>query len=403
MKNAENVRSCPQRDSTECEGYAGAQSAVQPGKEETAGRSQKLLEAILYRDNLNRAYKRVKANKGAPGVDGMTVEEALPWLKEHGKEMSEAIRSGKYKPTAVRRKEIPKPDGGVRKLGIPTVKDRIVQQAIAQQLMPLYEPKFSEGSYGYRPGRSAQGGPLSPLLANVYLNEFDWEYERRGVPVIRYADDIVLLCKSQRTAERLLESSIRYLEGKLKLRVNRDKSHIARVNATKNFKFLGFAYGKGKDGLFIRAHPKALLKAKNRLRAITKRNRGVNVRKVMQEIKVYMTGWLNYYGIAFLKTKMREWDEWLRHRIRAYIWKQWKKTKTKLKNLMKLGVPEYYAYMAANSRRGYWFTANTGAVTRGITNERLIRAGFFELSPAYESIQSACIGRAVYRTVRTVR
>ena len=239
MKNAENVRSCPQRDSTECEGYAGAQSAVQPGKEETAGRSQKLLEAILYRDNLNRAYKRVKANKGAPGVDGMTVEEALPWLKEHGKEMSEAIRSGKYKPTAVRRKEIPKPDGGVRKLGIPTVKDRIVQQAIAQQLMPLYEPKFSEGSYGYRPGRSAQGGPLSPLLANVYLNEFDCEYERRGVPVIRYADDIVLLCKSQRAAERLLGSSIRYLEGKLKLRVNRDKSHIARVNATKKLQVSG--------------------------------------------------------------------------------------------------------------------------------------------------------------------
>ena len=403
MKKAENVRSCLQRDSTECEGYAGAQSAVQPGSGETAGRSQNLLEAILYRDNLNRAYNRVKANKGAPGVDGMTVEEALPWLKKHGKEMTEAIRSGKYKPTAVRRKEIPKPDGGVRKLGIPTVKDRIVQQAIAQQLMPQYEPKFSEGSYGYRPGRSAQGGPLSPLLANVYLNEFDWEYERRGVPVIRYADDIVLLCKSQRAAERLLESSIRHLEGKLKLRVNRDKSHIARVNATKNFKFLGFAYGKGKDGLFIRAHPKALLKAKNRLHAITKRNRGVNVRKVMQEIKVYMTGWLNYYGIASLKTKMREWDEWLRHRIRAYIWKQWKKPKTKLKNLMKLGVPEYYAHMAANSRRGYWFTVNTGAVTRGITNERFTRAGFFELSPAYESIQTACIGRAVYRTVRTVR
>ena len=239
MKNAENVRSCPQRDSTECEGYAGAQSAVQPGKEETAGRSQKLLEAILYRDNMNRAYKRVKANKGAPGVDGMTVEEALPWLKKHGKEMTEAIRSGKYKPTAVRRKEIPKPDGGVRKLGIPTVKDRIVQQAIAQQLMPLYEPKFSEGSYGYRPGRSAQGGPLSPLLANVYLNEFECEYERRGVPVIRYADDIVLLCKSQRAAERLLGSSNRYLEGKLKLRVNRDKSHIARVNATKKLQVSG--------------------------------------------------------------------------------------------------------------------------------------------------------------------
>ena len=250
---------------------------------------------------------------------------------------------------------------------------------------------------------SPQGGPLSPLLANVYLNEFDWEYERRGVPVIRYADDIVLLCKSQRAAERLLESSIRYLEGKLKLKVNREKSHIAKVNATKNFKFLGFAYGKGKDGLFIRVHPKALLKAKNRLRATTKRNRGVNVRKVMQEIKVYMTGWLNYYGIASLKTKMQEWDEWLRHRIRAYIWKQWKKPKTKLRNLMKLKVPGNFARMAAYSRRGYWFTVDTGAVKRGITNERLTRAGFFELSPAYESIQSACTGRAVYRTVRTVR
>ena len=478
MERAENTKgSCLQMNSTECEGYAGAQSAVRPERGETESRQPKLLEAILDRDNLNRAYKRVKANKGAPGVDGMTMEEALPWLKEHGKELRERIRAGKYRPEPVRRKEIPKPDGGVRKLGIPTVKDRMIQQAIAQQIMPLYEPKFSEGSYGYRPGRSAQdaifkirgyaedgyewavlldlskyfdtlnhekllnilretvkderviqlikkylksgvmengvkiateegspqGGPLSPLLANVYLNEFDWEYERRGVPVIRYADDIVLLCKSQRAAERLLESSIRYLEGKLKLQVNREKSHIAKVNATKKFKFLGFAYSKGKDGLFIRVHPKALQKAKSRLRELTKRNQSKNVRQIMKEVKQYMTGWLNYYAIASMKRKMREWDEWLRHRIRAYIWKQWKKTGTKLRNLMKLGVPEYFARMAAYSRRGYWFTVETGAVKRGITNERLARAGFYELSPAYESIQSACIGRAVYRTVRTVR
>ena len=479
MKRAENAGNsgCPQKDGTECKEYAGARSAGRPGNEETAGRSQDLLEKILNRDNLNNAYRRVKANKGAPGVDGMTVGEALPWLKEHGEELKGSIRSGKYKPKPVRRKEIPKPDGGVRKLGIPTVTDRIVQQAIAQQLMPLYEPKFAEGSYGYRPGRSAQdaiykirgyaeegyeyavlldlskyfdtlnhekllnllretvkdervirlikkflksgvmengvkiateegspqGGPLSPLLANIYLNEFDWEYERRGVPMIRYADDIVLLCKSQRAAERLLESSTRYLEGELKLKVNREKSHIAKVNATKKFKFLGFAYSKGKDGLFIRVHPKALLKAKNKLRMITKRNRGCNVRKVMKEIKQFMTGWMNYFAIASMKTRMSEWDEWLRHRIRAYIWKQWKKPKTKLRNLKRLGIPEKYARMAANSRRGYWFTAETGAVKRAITNERLTRAGYFELSPAYESIQSACIGRAVYRTVRTVR
>ena len=375
MKKAENVRSCPQRDSTECEGYAGAQSAVQPGNEETAGRSQKLLEAILYRDNMNRAYKRVKANKGAPGVDGMTVEEALPWLKEHGKEMTEAIRSGKYKPTAVRRKEIPKPDGGVRKLGIPTVKDRIVQQAIAQQLMPEYEPKFSEGSYGYRPGRSAQdaifkirgyadegyewavqldlskyfdtlnhekllnllretvkderviqlikkflksgvmengvickteegspqGGPLSPLLANIYLNECDWEMNRRGVKLVRYADDIVVLAKSERAAERLLESCRKYLEGRLKLKMNTEKSKVTSIFAQKEFKFLGFCLGRNGSGTYIRVHRKSLAKAKEKLKLLTKRNRGRNVRRIMQEVKEFIRGWIGYFRAADMK------------------------------------------------------------------------------------------------------
>ena len=479
MTKAEYTRNggCPQRDSTECEGYAGARSAIQPENKERAGRAPELLEKILDRENLNRAYKRVKANKGAPGVDGMTVEAALPWLKEHGKELMESIRQGKYKPDPVRRKEIPKPDGGVRKLGIPSVKDRVVQQAVAQKLMPIYDPLFSEGSYGYRPGRSAQdaiykirgyaedgyewavlldlskyfdtlnhekllnllrkeikderviqlvkrflksgvmengvvmateegspqGGPLSPVLANVYLNEFDHEYEGRGVPVVRYADDIVLLCKSERAAGRLLESSTRYLEGKLKLKVNRDKSHIAKVNATKKFKFLGFAFGKGKDGIFIRVHRKSMQKAKDTLRKLTRRSRGKNVRQVMAEVKRYMQGWLNYYAIASMKNTLAEWNGWLRRRIRMYIWKQWKKPRTKLRNLLKLSIPEKYAWMAAMSRRGYWFTVETGAVKRAISNERLARAGFFDLSLAYESIQSACVGRAVYRTVRTVR
>ena len=479
MKKAENADNggCPQRDSTECEGYAGARSADRPENGERAVRRPNLLGSILDRGNLNNAYKRVKANKGAPGADGMTVEEALPWLKKHGKELTESILSGKYKPDPVRRKEIPKPDGGVRKLGIPSVKDRIVQQAIAQKLMPIYEPLFADGSYGYRPGRSAQdaifkirgygdegyewavlldlskyfdtlnhekllnllrkeinderviqlikrflksgvmengvvmpteegspqGGPLSPLLANVYLNEYDHEYERRGVPVIRYADDIVLLCRSQRAAERLLESSIRYLEGKLKLKVNREKSHIAKVNATKKFKFLGFAFGKGKEGLFIRVHRKTMLKAKAKLRELTKRNRGRNVRQVMGEVKRYMQGWLNYYAIASMKKTMEEWNSWLRRRFRMYIWKQWKKPKTKLRNLLKLGIPEKYAYMTAYSRRGYWFTAGTTSVGRAISNESLVSAGYLDLSLAYESIQSDCIGRAVYRTVRTVR
>jgi len=479
VKNAENIGNdgCLQRDSTECKGYAEAQSADRPETGETESKTPNLLEKILDRNNLNRAYKRVKANKGAPGVDGMSVEAALPWLKEHGRELTESIRSGKYKPDPVRRKGIPKPDGGVRNLGIPSVKDRIIQQAISQMLMPVYEPLFAEGSYGYRPGRSGQdavfkirayaedgyewavlldlskyfdtlnhekllnllrkeidderviqlikrflksgvmedgvvmpteegspqGGPLSPLLANVYLNEFDHEYERRGVPVIRYADDIVLLCKSERAAERLLESSIRYLEGKLKLKVNREKSHIAKVNSVKKFKFLGFAYSKGKNGYFIRVHQKTKKKAKDKLRAITKRNRGRNDRQIMAEVKGFMRGWLNYYAIADMKTMMQEWDGWLRRRMRMYIWKQWKKPRTRYNNLVKLGIPEYYAGMTAMSRRGYWFVAKTGALVRAISNERLVKAGYYELSSAYESIRNACVERAVYRTVCTVR
>ena len=476
VENAGNG-GCPQMDSTECKEYAGAQSAGRPENGERAVRQPELLERILSRDNLNNAYRRVKANKGAPGVDGMTVEEALQWLKEHGKELTDSILQGKYKPDPVRRKAIPKPDGGVRKLGIPSVKDRIIQQATAQMLMPVYEPIFAEGSYGYRPGRSAQdaifkirgyyddgyewavlldlskyfdtlnhekllnllrreidderviqlikrflksgimengvvtateegspqGGPLSPLLANVYLNEFDHEYERRGVPVIRYADDIVLLCKSERAAGRLLESSIRYLEGKLKLKVNREKSHIAKVNANKKFKVLGFAFGKGKDGLFIRVHQKSLRKAKNKLRELTNRNRGKNVRVILAELRRFILGWLNYYAIASIKATMAEWDSWLRRRIRMYIWKQWKKLKTKLRNLLKLGIPQKFARMAANCRRGYWFTVGTSTVSRAISNERLARAGYLSLSLAYESIHSDCVGRAVYRTVRTVR
>ena len=311
MKNAEYQEnlSCPQRDSAEHEGYAGAQSVG--GQEVREQDGAELLERILSRDNLNRAYRRVKANKGASGVDGMTVDEALPWLKEHREELLESIRNGKYKPSPVRRVEIPKDNGGVRKLGIPTVIDRIIQQAIAQVLTPIYEPKFSDGSYGYRPHRSAkdailkvkkyadegyryavcldlskyfdtlnhellmnmlrqevkdkrltdlikkylksgvmengivmkteegspQGGNLSPLLANIYLDKFDKEFEGRGVKVIRYADDIVLLAKSIRAAERLLGTSTSYLEKKLKLKVNTEKSRAVSVYSIRNFGF----------------------------------------------------------------------------------------------------------------------------------------------------------------------
>ena len=449
---------CPQRDSAEHEEYAGAQSVGNRERGEQDGAD--LLERILSRENLNRAYKRVKANKGAPGIDGMTVDEALPWLREHREELLESIRQGKYKPQPVRRKEIPKPDGGVRKLGIPTVVDRIIQQAIAQQLTPIYEPLFSEQSYGYRPGRSGQdairkvkeyaeqgytqavqvdlskyfdtlnhellmnllrknihdkrvielikrylkagvmengllvkteegspqGGPLSPLLANVYLNEYDQEMTRRGVPVIRYADDIVVLAKSQRAAGRLLESTKRYLEGKLKLRMNAEKSKVVSVFAIRNFKFLGFALGKGRNGVYIRAHAKSLKKAKAKLKELTSRSQGRNVRVVMQKVKVYIRGWLGYFGIARIKTTLHRWDEWLRRRIRMYIWKQWKLPRTRVQNLIKLGMPQWMAHRNGYSRKGYWAVAGSGILQHTITNERLAAAGYFCISDYYESL-----------------
>lgn len=454
---------CLQRERAEREGHAGARSAIQLETGETESVEElQLLEHILDRNNLNRAYKRVKANKGAPGIDGMTVEDALPWLKEHKDELLTQLRDGKYKPSPVRRKEIPKPDGGVRKLGIPTVIDRIIQQAIAQVLMPIFEPKFSDGSYGYRPGRSAQqaiakvreyaeqgyqyavlldlskyfdtlqherllnvlrktikderviqlikkylksgvmengvvvktmegspqGGNLSPLLANIYLDEFDHEFERRGVPVVRYADDIVLLAKSKRASERLLETSTRYLETKMRLTVNKQKSKAVSVYSIRNFKFLGFALGKGRNGVFIRVHTKSLKKAKDKLRKLTSRSRGRNAKAVMQEVKLFIRGWLNYFGIASMKKQMQAWDEWLRHRFRVYIWKQWKEPRTKFKNLCRLGVPKWAAYRASNCRRAYWWTTNTGAVKRALTNENLVRGGYYEISKAYEVIHA---------------
>ena len=442
-----NKPGCPQRDSAEHEGYAGAQSIGNRKVNEQDGAD--LLERILSRENLNRAYKRVRANHGAPGIDGMTVEDALPWLREHREELLGSIRLGKYKPQPVRRKEIPKPDGGVRKLGIPTVIDRIIQQAIAQQLVPIYEPLFSDLSYGYRPKRSAQqaiqkvkeyaeqgytqavlvdlskyfdtlnhellmnllrkniydkqvielikrylkagvmenglrvktregspqGGPLSPLLANIYLNDYDQEMAKRGVPVIRYADDIVVLAKSPRAAQRLLETTQRYLEGKLKLRMNADKSKVVSVYSIRNFKFLGFALGRGKNGVYIRAHAKSLKKAKAKLKELTSRSQGRNVRQVMENVKVYIRGWLGHFWIANMKNTMQRWDEWLRRRFRVYIWKQWKVPSARIRNLRKLGIPRYYSYKWGYVK-AYLNVAGSPILTRSITNERLARASF---------------------------
>ena len=360
----------------------------------------------------------------------------------------------------MRRVEIPKSDGGVRKLGIPTVIDRTIQQAITQKLVPIYEPLFAENSFGYRPNRSAkdaiikikeyaeqgytfavaldlskyfdtlnheilinllrrnvkdervvqlikrclksgvmengvvieteegspQGGNLSPLLANIYLNEFDQEFIKRGVPCIRYADDIVLLAKSKRASERLLESSTKYLEEKLKLTVNREKSRMVSVFAIRNFKFLGFALGRNGSGIYVRVHPKSWKKFKSKLKDLSSRRSVQSIKPSLEKIKVYERGWLNYYGIASMKNNIDDINGWLYHRIRMCIWKQWKKPKTKVRNLIKMGVPEDLARKAGNSRRGYWFTTHTVAVNMAMTKERLISSGFYDLATAYQSV-----------------
>ena len=236
---------------------------------------------------------------------------------------------------------------------------------------------------------SPQGGPLSPLLANIYLDRFDQEIGGRGVPVIRYADDIVVLARSERAAHRLLESSRKYLEGKLKLKMNGEKSRVVSVTAIHRFRFLGFALEKGQNGYFIRAHAESLKKAKQKLRELTSRSQGRNVRVVMNKVKVYIRGWLGYFGIASMKSTMSDWDGWLRRRLRMYIWKQWKRPKTRVKNLMKLGMEDWKAYRNGNSRKGYWAVAGSGILTHTITNKRLEQAGYYSLLAQYESLHSS--------------
>ena len=233
---------------------------------------------------------------------------------------------------------------------------------------------------------SPQGGPLSPLLANIYLNEFDWEMNSRGVKMVRYADDIVVFAKSKRAAERLLESCRKYLEGRLKLKMNAEKSKVTSIFAQKNFKFLGFCLGKNGNGIYIRAHRKSLNKAKEKLKLLTKRNRGRNVRRVMQEVKVFIRGWIGYFRVADMKRTMMSWDEWMRRRFRMYIWKQWKKPKTKVANLRKLGIPADRAYQWGNSRLGYWRIAGSPVLKCSITNKRLAAAGYFSILGCYESL-----------------
>ena len=404
-----------QRDSVEHKGYAEVQSTDRREGKERDGASD-LLEAILDRDNLNRAYKRVKRNHGAAGIDGMTVEEALPWLKEHREELLQSIReplfsdsSYGYRPKRSAQQAIQKvkeyAEEGYRYTVsvdlskyfdtlnhelLMTLLHRQIQDMRVLRLIKKYLKSgvMENGVICKTEEGSPQGGPLSPLLANIYLNEFDWEMNSRGVKMVRYADDIVVFAKSKRAAERLLESCRKYLEGRLKLKMNAEKSKETSIFAQKNFKFLGFCLGKNGNGIYIRAHRKSLNKAKEKLKLLTKRNRGRNVRRVMQEVKVFIRGWIGYFRVADMKRTLMSWDEWMRRRFRMYIWKQWKKPKTKVANLRKLGIPADRAYQWGNSRLGYWRIAGSPILKCSITNERLAAAGYFSILNYYKSLHS---------------
>ena len=451
-----------QRDNAEHKGFDGAlteKRITENNITNADSRGDRVLEQILSSENLNRAYKQVKKNKGAHGVDGMKVENLLQHLKDNGKELRETIEKGKYRPSPVRRVEIPKDNGKTRKLGIPTAVDRVIQQAIMQVLSPMFEPQFSETSYGFRPRRSAQdaikkskeyanegytyvvdmdlekffdvvnqskmieiisrtvkdgrvislvnkylkagvvvnrrfeetdiglaqGGNISPLCSNIMLNELDKELERRGIRFVRYADDMLLFAKCKRSAERILANIIPYIESKLKLKVNREKTSVSYIG---RIKFLGYGFYPSKVGIKARVHSKSIVKMKNRIREITARNNALGYENLKKELKEYVTGWINYFKLADMKSMLSTTDQWLRRRIRMYIWKRWKKVKTRYKMLRKLGLNQNNAKKYSCTRKGYWRIANSQILNCTITDKMLRDAGYTFFSNYYKTVRA---------------
>ena len=414
-----------------------------------------LMERICEPANLNRAYKRVKSNRGSPGIDGMTVAELAPWLKAHGEELVASLLDGSYEPEPVRGVEIPKPGGGVRQLGIPTVKCRFVQQAILQVLDPLLDPTFSESSYGFRPGRSAhqalrkaseyvaegrlivvdmdlekffdrvnhdvlmerlarriadkrllrivrrlleagimkdgvvieryegtpQGGPLSPLLANLLLDELDKELERRGHRFCRYADDCNIYVKSKAAGERVMASVTRFLEKRLRLRVNRTKSAVAFVGERK---FLGYRLLAGGR---LTIAPESLERAKGRIREITRRNRGVSLGRMISELNSFLTGWVTYFRHASAKGHLERMDEWIRRKLRCVRLKQRKRGRSITDFLSSLGVPRQRARSLGGSGRGWWRKAATPQATEAMSLQWFKKQGLVSLTERYLALK----------------
>lgn len=419
-----------------------------------------LLERILAKGNMNMAYIRVVRNKGSHGIDGMSVDELLPYLKENGSQLLKDILEGKYEPEPVRRVEIPKPDGGKRLLGIPTVIDRMIQQAIAQVLTPAFELIFSDNSYGFRPNRNAhqaikkaqeymnagytwvvdidlekyfdtvnhdklmalvarkvedkrvlkliraylnsgvmingvvvdvdrgcpQGGPLSPLLSNIMLDELDKELEKRGHKFCRYADDNQIYVRSKKAAQRVMENVTAFIENKLKLKVNKSKSAIDRPWKRK---FLGFSFYPKKNGIGIRIHPKSIKRVKEKIKTITSRSNGWSMEYRYLKLCQVITGWVSYFGLADMKNIAKKLDEWTRRRIRMCYWKQWKKIKTKHDNLVKIGVENDKAWEFANTRKSYWRISNSPILAITFTNKLLKRLGYLSFTERYAKVTNS--------------
>lgn len=448
------------KDSAEHEGYAGAHVPVRitENNNTDANESQEgLLEKIVSRANLNEAFKRVKANKGSHGIDGMGVDELLQYLKENGETLRQSILEGKYRPNPVRRVEIPKDNGKKRNLGIPTVVDRVVQQAIAQVLTPIYEKQFSENSFGFRPKRSAhdairrsqnnieqgykyvvdmdlekyfdtvnqsklvevlsrtikdgrvislihkylkagvvvkhrfeeteigvpQGGNLSPILSNIMLNELDKELENRGHKFVRYADDLLIFCKSRKSAERTLNNILPFIERKLFLRVNREKTV---VDEARRVKFLGFSFYQRNGEARVRIHPKSISKMKAKIKELTARSNGLGNEDRVKKLRRYIMGWINYFKLADIKSLLQTTDEWMRRRIRMIFWKQWKRVRTKFKMLKSLGIQEQKAWEYANTRKSYWRTSNSPILNKSLNNNTLKGLGFIFFSDYYRQV-----------------
>ena len=454
---------CLTENRVEPEGTQGAQSIEirKTGNRDSANglmSEQNLLEAILSVDNMFKAHERVMSNRGSAGIDGMTVGELNDYLIKNYRELCESIRGGWYKPKPVKCVEIPKPDGGKRQLGIPTVIDRMVQQAMVQILQPIFEQTFSDSNYGFRPKRNAhqaiqrakqyyeegytfvvdldlekyfdtvnhdllikmvretikdeavitlirkflksgtmkdglisqreqgtpQGGNLSPLLSNIYLTKFDRMLEERGHKFVRYADDCNIYVKSPRAAERVMASCIKFLEGKLRLKVNRKKSS---TGSPTKLKFLGFSLYNWKEKTGIRVHEKPLELLKDRLRILTSRKRNGRIEQILGELTRLLNGWTVYYRVADMKNFLQKLSNWLRRRIRQVFWKRWKQARTRFANLVRLGAPINMAWQWANTRKGYWVVAGSLIMTTTMTNCYLETIGFPNIVKRYEELR----------------